>query len=265
MMDLDVSLVRCSNAAPPSRLPGLDRSVNPYRGCAHSCAYCYAQDVTRLRTSQAWGSFVDVKVNIVPKLKKELERGLKGVYGVGTVTDPYQPLERKHRLTRGCLSHLKRFGASTSILTKSDLVLRDLDILRDWSSVEVGMSVACTDEHIAAIVEPGAPPPKARFEALSALADAEVDIYLMAAPIIPELSDSPSQLESLVESAAEAGVRRIMWDSWNSKPLATVRLRDAVERSSMRVDLSRRGIDDATLSELRSLCRRNGVDLIDAF
>ena len=258
-------LVRCSNAAPPSRLPGLDRAINPYRGCAHSCAYCYAQDVTRFDTDRAWGSAVEVKVNIVPKLKKELERGLKGVYGVGTVTDPYQPIERKHQLTRGCLALLRRHGAEASVLTKSDLVLRDIDLLRGWDSVEVGMSIACVDERIASVVEPDAPLPEARMSALSTLAEEGIDVYLMAAPILPGVSDSEEMLEKLVEAAANAGVRRVMWDPWNPKPMASVRLRLALEAASMRLGADAGKAEGSTRSALAALCRSHGMRMIDAF
>ncbi|UCE44796.1 MAG: radical SAM protein [Methanobacteriota archaeon] len=266
MTVLDVRLIKCRSAASASRLPGLDMAVNPYRGCGHSCAYCYAQDVTRFETGRPWGSVVEVKVNIVPRLRKELERGLKGVYGVGTVTDPYQPLEAEHQLTRGCLSMLKRFDAEASVLTKSDLVLRDVDVLRSWDSVEVGVSVGCADDHIASIIEPGAPPPKARFEALSALADAGVEVYLMAAPIIPGLSDSSSQLRTLAELAADAHVERIIWDRWNVKPIASSRLGAALEGASMSGEW-RKGANAASRirAELAGLCKSKGIDLVDAF
>ncbi|UCE80994.1 MAG: radical SAM protein [Methanobacteriota archaeon] len=262
---MKVKLVKCSIAAPPSRLPGLDRAVNPYRGCAHSCSYCYAQDVTRSETSSIWGSFVDVKVNVVQRLKKELERCAKGVYGVGTVTDPYQPLEEKHELTRGCLSLLNRFGAKASVLTKSDLVLRDIDLLAEMEAVEIGLSVSCANDRIAGIVEPGAPPPSARFDALSALADAGVDAYLMAAPVIPGVSDSRQSLTALIEAAAVAGVVRVVWDSWNPKPIASNRLKKALNDADMRLGSSTEESTFRVRSELSELCGQKGMHLEDAF
>lgn len=265
MICLEVRLVRCSTASAPSRLPGLDRAVNPYRGCAHSCAYCYAQDVTRFAIGDAWGSIVEVKVNIVQMLKKELERGKDGVYGVGTVTDPYQPIEAKHGLTRGCLSMLKRYGAQASVLTKSSLVTRDIDLFTGWSGIEVGISIACVDERVSRAVEPDAPPPKARFEALSAMVDADVDVYLMAAPIIPGISDSRHLLESLIESAADAGVRRVMWDSWNPKPIAASRLRDCLEDHGLVLDGIEAKVGPQTQATLRESCKERDIQLISAF
>lgn len=263
---MDVRLVQCSKAASSSRLPGLDWAVNPYRGCSHACAYCYAQDVTRFETGLPWGSAVEVKVNIVQRLRRELSRKCEGVYGVGTVTDPYQPLEARHELTRGCLSILKRSGARTSILTKSNLVLRDMDILSEWRDVEVGLSVGTVDERAAAVIEPGAPSPESRFETLRKLVDSGISVYLMAAPIIPTISDAEPSLRRLVELADLSGVRRIMWDGWNPKPIAKKRLEVSVSNSRLMepIDGTRRLGPDA-VSVLRAECRSRGIDLIDAF
>jgi DNA repair photolyase len=263
---MDVRLVQCSTAAPPSRLPGLDWAVNPYRGCSHSCAYCYAQDVTRFEMGATWGSIVEVKVNIVQRLKKELSRKCTGVYGVGTVTDPYQPLEAEHELSRGCLSLLKRFGAQTSILTKSDLVLRDLDLLVDWPGVEVGLSIGTVDEGACSVIEPGAPAPGRRFEALRRLSDSGVGVYLMAAPIIPAISDSERSLHQLVEAADRSGVKRIVWDGWNPKPVARRRLESALACSGLvdPKDLTGRA-NRRVASVLRDECGSRGLQLADAF
>lgn len=263
---MDVRLVEVKSAISPSRLPGLDWAINPYRGCSHACSYCYAQDVTKFEFSRRWGEVVEVKINIVSRLKKELGRGAKGVYGIGTVTDPYQPLEREYRLTRGCLALLRAVGANVSILTKSDLVLRDLDLLIGWKGVEVGVSVGCIDESLVPLIESGAPSPARRFKTLSRLAQEGVDVYLMAAPIIPSLSDSEDALTTLVRSAGAVGVRRIIWDRFNPKPLATGRLRRALASKGLSVvprdsdrDLAR------TRAVLRRECARLDIELLDAF
>ena len=258
-------LVQCSSASSPSRLPGLDRALNPYRGCEHSCAYCYAQDVTRFEMTHPWGGCVEVKVNIVSKLKKELERGNKGVYGLGTVTDPYQPLERKRELTRGCLLLLRRAGASVSILTKSDLILRDLDLLSGWDDVEVGVSVGIVDDRLASMIEPLASSPTKRFEVLRSLADSGISTYLMAAPIIRGVSDSTESLSRLVAKAADADARRVIWDIYNPKPLADVRLRKAL--SAEGIELRRHSPEEVLRirSDLLRVARRNGIKLEDAF
>ena len=263
---MEVRLVQCKTATSPSRLPGLDRALNPYRGCGHACSYCYAQDVTRFEMSRQWGEVVEVKANIVECLKKELAKGLKGMYGIGTVTDPYQPLEKQYELTRGCLKLLRNANAKVSVLTKSDLILRDLDMLRGWENAEVGLSIGCIDEKISSIVEPGAPSPSHRFEAAARLVHEGVDTYIMAAPVLPDVCDSEQTLKDLVAATAEAGVRRIMWDGFNPKPLATKRLRDALEDAG----IGRRYpqiLDGAKWirSILLEESSRKGIALSDAF
>ncbi|MGQ9588056.1 MAG: radical SAM protein [Thermoplasmata archaeon] len=263
---MDVRLVEVKRAISPSHLPGLDWAINPYRGCGHACSYCYAQDVTRFELSRPWGEVVEVRVNIVSRLKKELERGVKGVFGIGTVTDPYQPLEQKYRLTRGCLVHLRAVGASVSILTKSDLVVRDLDLLTGWRGAEVGVSVGCTDESLVSVIEPGAPSPVLRFRTLSELTQAGVDTYLMAAPIISPLCDSEDALKRLVGNADAAGVKRVIWDRFNPKPCATDRLRRALASKGLGLtpNDSDRG-SSRTRAILRRECARLGIELLDAF
>jgi DNA repair photolyase len=264
-MPLEVRYIECSVAAPPSKLPGLDRAINPYRGCAHACAYCYAQDVTRFEAGRPWGEVVEAKANIARRLKRELSRGTKGVYGIGTVTDPYQPLEEKLELTRSCLSLLRRFDARASILTKSELVLRDIDLMVGWPGLEVGMSIACADDAVAGIVEPNASQPSKRFKALAKLADEGVDVYLMAAPVIPGLSDSQQLLERLVEAAHGSGVKRVMWDLWNPKAMAAIRLRTALEGAGRSMPRAGAAAASNTSSILRRACEDKGIQLVSAF
>lgn len=262
---MEVRYVECAVAAPPSKLPGLDRAINPYRGCVHACAYCYAQDVTRFETGRPWGEVIEAKVNIARRLKRELSRGSKGVYGLGTVTDPYQPLERKLELTRSCLALLRRFDAKASILTKSDLILRDIDLMRGWPGLEVGMSIACADDVMAAKVEPYASPPSKRLESLARLSEAGVDVYLMAAPVIPGLSDSQASLERLVEAAHSSDVRRMMWDMWNPKSFAARRLRTALDDAGMPPPGARATASSSVSSILKKACKEKGIQLVEAF
>ncbi|MCU0853050.1 MAG: hypothetical protein MUC90_07370, partial [Thermoplasmata archaeon] len=253
-------------ATSPSRLPGLDRALNPYRGCGHACSYCYAQDVTRFEMSRPWGDVIEVKVNIVDCLRKELAKGTKGVYGVGTVTDPYQPLEKVYELTRGCLKLLRDAAASASILTKSDLVLRDIDILVGWKEAEVGLSLGCIDDKVTSVVEPGAPSPSRRLAVAAELVRRGVDTYVMAAPILPGLCDSGPAIERLVSGVAGAGVRRIMWDGYNPKPIASKRFGAALEKLGVGPTI---GSGPERNRQIKLLLKResekNGIHLIDAF
>ncbi|MBE0519259.1 MAG: radical SAM protein [Thermoplasmata archaeon] len=263
---LTVKLVKCKNAVSPSKLPGLDWAVNPYRGCEHGCAYCYVQDVTRFSLGSPWGETVEVKANFAKQLKKELGKRVSGVYGIGTVTDPYQPAEARYELTRNCLQILKRFGASISILTKSDLVLRDLDILSSWTDAEVGMSLACVDEGLSSILEPRAPAPIRRLGALSRLVDAGIDTYLMAAPIVPGLSDSEKMIHQLVDQVASVGVKKIMWDRYNPRPVADARMVSRfphIEISDLHSPRDPFGFKMRCTMEYA--CSERGIVLLDAF
>lgn len=263
---MPVVLTECRSALSPSRLPGLDWALNPYRGCGHACAYCYAQDVTKFHLDQPWGETVEVRTNIAPQLRKAARKGIRGVVGVGTVTDPYQPLEKEHALTRGCLGILKGARARVSVLTKSDLVLRDIDLLSSLPGAEVGISIGTADERLARLVETSAPSPSRRFEALKKLTEAGVDTYLMAAPIIRKVWDSEGDVERLVGMAGAAGARRIIWDVFNPKPIASARLRNRLSSASM--DLPRPHSPEE-VRWLRSLfdheCRDSGIELSDAF
>ena len=261
-----VRLVQCESAISRSRLPGLDWAINPYRGCGHACSYCYAQDVTRFEMDKEWGSVIEAKINIVSRLKKELEKGAKGTYGIGTVTDPYQPSEREYGLTRGCLVLLKRANATVSILTKSDLVLRDLDVLAGWDGAEVGISIGCSDDDVAAFTEPGACPPSQRFKTLAELSRTDISSYLMAAPILPGVCDSEESLKDLVARASGVGVHKIIWDVFNPRPLATSRLNRAL--ASRGLAASSPHIGDR-IAALRSImyreCSSRGIELAEAF
>ncbi|HIH00755.1 TPA: radical SAM protein [Thermoplasmata archaeon] len=185
---------------------------------------------------------------------------------MGTVTDPYQPLEADYDLTRGCLGVLKRYGARISVLTKSDLVLRDLELVSGWPGAEVGLSVGTVDAEVCSVLEPGASAPHLRFEALRRLVDAGVSTYLMAAPIVPSVSDSDDSVRRLLDAAEASGVRRVIWDCWNPKPLARKRLaRTATEAGLIGGPEALSGRCEAAGALLRAECARRGIELVDAF
>jgi len=263
---LTVRRVECKSALSISRLPGLDWALNPYRGCSHSCAYCYAQDVTRFELGSPWGEVVEAKINIVSKLERELAKASGGTIGIGTVTDPYQPAEEDCRLTRSCLERIAHAGARPSILTKSDLILRDFDILSRMDDVEVGVSIGIYDESLASVLEPRAPSPKRRFGVLRSLSENGIDVYLMAAPIIPDLADSEESLRGLVADAAAAGVKRVVWDKYNPKPIASARLRDSLAANNLPEPNLRASYDpEKSRRVLSKECERLEIQLLDAF
>ena len=174
--------------------------INPYVGCQHGCSYCYARFMKRFTGHrEPWGQFVDVKINAVELLKKEVVKKKPGRVWVSGVCDPYQPLEKKYQLTRACLQILAEQQWPVSVLTRSPLVLRDLDVLKAGDNFEVGMSIGTVDESIRYRFEPSAPPISARLQALSELHQAGIRTYVMLAPILPGCEELPALLVGKVD------------------------------------------------------------------
>ncbi len=209
-----VSAVRCSSVLNRSGIPVVDYAVNPYVGCAHACAYCYAIFMRRFTGhEEEWGSFVDVKINAPEILARQLGRAKWGRITVGTVTDPYQPSERSCQVTRRCLEVLATSTFPVSLLTKSPLVVRDVDVIGRIPELEVGLTLTTLDDGLRAQFEPGSPPVEERLRALRKLADAGVRTWAFCGPLLPGLSDSGEHLDRLFEKLAEAGVRSVVVDS----------------------------------------------------
>ena len=188
-----------------------DRSINPYRGCEHGCVYCFARP-THAYLGLSPGLDFETKLLYKPEAARLLERELrKSSYqcktmAMGTNTDPYQPVEKTLRLTRGILEVLSAFNHPVGIVTKSALVLRDLDILGPMAEkglAQVCVSVTTLDHRLANTLEPRASTPTKRLAAIRILADAGVPCGVMAAPVIPALNDH--ELESILTAAHDAG------------------------------------------------------------
>jgi DNA repair photolyase len=188
-----------------------DRSINPYRGCEHGCIYCFARP-THAYLGLSPGLDFESKLYMKPDAPELLERELSArnysprTIAIGTNTDPYQPIERRHAIMRRIMEVLERAGHPVGIVTKSDLVTRDIDILSRMARrklVRVGISVTSLDPKLARVMEPRAPTPARRLEALRALAAAGVPTSVMAAPVIPAINDA--EIERILEAAAACG------------------------------------------------------------
>ena len=170
-----------------SGIPGVDYCLNPYVGCAHGCKYCYATFMKRFTGhTEPWGTFVDVKRNAPEVLHRQLKRTPRGYVMISSVTDPYQPLEKKYGLTRRCLEVLLQNQFSTGVLTKSPLVLRDTDLFERFEEIEVGITVTTEDEKIRDIFEPHAPPIESRVQALKKLHELGIHTYAFIGPLLPQ-------------------------------------------------------------------------------
>ncbi len=160
--------------------------INPYTGCQHGCSYCYARFMKRFTGhSEPWGQFVDVKIQAPELLRREITRKKPGRVWISGVCDPYQPLEAKYKLTRQCLEILAQYNWPVTVQTRSPLVLRDIDILKEGRDFEAGLSVPTADDSIRKLFEPSAPPIKERIRALDELHRAGIRTYAMIAPMLP--------------------------------------------------------------------------------
>lgn len=174
--------------------------INPYVGCQHACSYCYARYMKKFTGhKEPWGTFVDVKVNAAELLRKEIRKKKKATVWISGVCDPYQPLERKYRLTRQCLEILVREDWPVVIQTRSPLILRDVEILKEAKNMEVGFSITTADDDVRRLFEPGAPPISERLKALAELHGLGVRTYAMIAPILPGAEILVKQLAGAVD------------------------------------------------------------------
>jgi DNA repair photolyase len=192
---------------------GFDRSINPYRGCEHGCIYCFARP-THAYLGLSPGLDFESRLFVKPEAPDLLERELSAanyqprVIAIGTNTDPYQPIERRYKVMRRILEVLDRAGHPVGIVTKSALVLRDLDILARMAErklAKVALSVTTMDAELARKMEPRAATPMRRLETLRRLSQAGVPTAVMVAPVIPALNDM--EIERILDAARAAGAR----------------------------------------------------------
>ncbi|HLE87018.1 MAG TPA: DUF5131 family protein [Candidatus Brocadiaceae bacterium] len=185
-MSLIIREIKAKSVLTSSGIPGVDYCVNPYVGCSHGCRYCYATFMKRYTGhTEAWGSFVDVKINAPEILQKQLKRAKIGRVMISSVTDAYQPIESKYKLTRQCLEILLQSQFPVDILTKSSLVLRDTDLIKKFKDIEVGITITTNDEKISRVFEPNAPSIMARIRTLRALHDKGINTYAFIGPVLP--------------------------------------------------------------------------------
>ncbi len=185
-MNFNIQEIKAKSILTRSGIPGVDYCINPYVGCFHGCRYCYATFMKRFTGhTEAWGSFVDVKVNSPEVLQRQLQRKARGRVMISSVTDAYQPIEAKYKLTRKCLEVLLEHQFPVDILTKSPLVLRDLDLIKEFKDIEVGVTVTTNDEKIRKVFEPKAPSITARINTLKKLHNNGINTYAFIGPVLP--------------------------------------------------------------------------------
>ena len=214
-------LNRCDSARVP-----FPWTINPYRGCEFACQYCYARythEFMELRDPAAFEHQIYVKQNAGWLLRRDLRRVKPGEeIAIGTATDPYQPAERQFEVTRGILEELARHhGLTLSLITKSNLVVRDLELLQEiarHNRLGVSVTVTTLDARLARILEPRAPRPDLRLEAVRRLSQAGIVTSVSCCPVLPGITDKPRDLEAVVRAAAQAGARHLFANPLFLKP-----------------------------------------------
>ena len=209
---MKIKIIKAKSILNKSKLSG-GYTLNPYVGCSHGCAYCYNQEfIQRLRPNQKWGQFLDIKVNAPEILKKEVQKRPKNWVFFSTITDPYNHFEKKYQITRSCLEILLKYQWPISILTKSDLILRDIDLLKKFKEKEIGFTLTSLSPKIAKILESKTSLPAERITALEKIHQAGIPTYAFIGPILPYLTDLSAIFKTLKGKADE-----IWLDSLNTR------------------------------------------------
>lgn len=225
-MDVEYREEPCRSAL--NRVQGMDFawSLNPYMGCVHRCTFCYVR-AFELRADRPaddrYGRSIRVKVNVAEVLARELARPSwrRQAVAIGAATDPYQRAEGRYRLTRQCLRVLAAARNPFSIVTRGPMIVRDIDVLQEAAlraAVHVSFSVPTLDPDVWRRTEPGTAPPRQRLRALQRLVEAGIDAGVGMAPILPGISDDPTQLAAVVRAARDAGATGIWCNVLHLRP-----------------------------------------------
>ncbi len=201
-------------------------TIDPYRGCEFACKYCYARythEFMEMRDGMDFEQKIYVKQHAAQLLRQELRRVKAGeAIALGTATDPYQPAEKRYEVTRAILEEFARHsGYELEIVTKSNLIVRDLDLLREVASsnrLSIHVTITTLNVELARILEPSAPRPDLRLDAVRTLSAAGLRVGLSCSPVVPGITDSPADLEALVRAAAEAGADYVFANPLFLKP-----------------------------------------------
>lgn len=199
-----------------SNLPELDYAVNPYTGCQHRCIYCFAIDFTRIEDAREnWGRSVYVKTNLIELLKQQIKGMRRGITGLSTVTDAYQPAEAKYKLTRQAIKILLENGFRVTVQTKSPLAARDMDIFSEHrNTIDVGVTVTTLDPKKAIKIETQTPAPSQRIRLLEKLHQNGLKTWIFIGPIIHGFNDGLGEIENIIEIAYNTG-SRVIYDYYS--------------------------------------------------
>lgn len=246
-MTLIIKEVEAKSILIKSGLPASDWVINCYNGCLFGCMYCYAAQIARWKhPNEVWGSYLDVKVNAPELLKIELKNLGKKLHSqnfgsifFSSVTDPYNGMEAKYKLTRKCLEILFEFGyrGPISVLTKSPLVTRDIEIFKKIKDIEVGMTITGLDDKISRFLEVKAPPVTSRIKALQVLSQEGISTYAFVGPIVPYFIHNEEKIKEIIDKLEEVGVKKIWFEHLNISPKIKSRLFKYLQKESPKLIL----------------------------
>jgi DNA repair photolyase len=261
--------IMCKSILTNSGIEPFVYSISPYVGCEHACVYCYARFMMRFRAGaegKQWGEFADAKINAPKILAREIRGKAKGVTWLSAVTDPYQQIEKKYELTRGCLQVLSTYKFPIWVQTKSSLVMRDVDLLAGFPEKDVGFTILTLDDDLRRKIEPAASPVDERVAVLAELSSRGIRTFAFVGPILPFISDSAETLRPLINKLVASGAKQILFDKLNLRwgvwpsiknflekhyPTLLPKYRDVMWRSTSYFDDLRKSIN--------RLCREAGV------
>ncbi|MHA1914517.1 MAG: radical SAM protein [Promethearchaeota archaeon] len=184
-----------------SNIPSIDYVINPYTGCQHGCVYCYAEFMIRFtgHKGEKWGQFLDVKTFDLNQIKPYKYEGKRIL--LSSVTDPYLPLEKKYQNTRKILEKLVGTKAEISVLTKSKLVVRDIDLFKKFENIRIGISISTLNDEFSKIIERAASKPLERLEAIKKISEEGLLTYVFISPYFPELTNYKAIIEETINYA----------------------------------------------------------------
>ncbi|MFX0050688.1 MAG: radical SAM protein [Candidatus Hodarchaeota archaeon] len=243
-----------------SNIPSVDYVINPYIGCQHGCIYCYAEFMIRFtgHKGDRWGEFLDIKEFDADKIKPKKYQGKRIL--LSSVTDPYLPLEKKYQNTRKILERLVGTNALISILTKSKLVVRDIDLFKKFNNIEVGISISTLDTAFARKIERRASKPSDRLEALRTISEAGVQTYTFISPFFPEITNFIAIIEESIKYT-----HNYMFENLNFRPHNIPKIMKIIKENypillpkyqEIRKD---RTYWDIMETEIRNYCKKRGL------
>lgn len=221
---MNVEIREAKSIITKSNIPEVDFVINPYTGCQHGCIYCYAEFMIRFtgHKGEKWGEFLDIKDYDFNKIKPGKYDGKKIL--ISSVTDPYIPLEKKYENTRKILEKLVGTKAELQILTKSKLVVRDIDIFKKFENIEVGISLNTLDDTFSRVIEPAASKPSERLEALEKIHNEGIKTYTFISPYFPKIT----KYKEIIEKS-KGYTDHYMFENLNFRPHNVPRILKMIE------------------------------------